>query len=523
MTHQAPPTDGTSLRELLADAAQVLGPADVRARGCTSQWRHVRPGDVFVAVTEDDDDGHDQATEAARRGAAAIICERPLPVFDVPQFVVADSRAAYGRLCQALVGNPSRQLRVIGVAGAAGKTTIARLLLAIFREAGIAAATLDSFGDWDGGGDAPALTRNQILSPPRLARSLAEMIVSGATHAIVEASSRQLSQAALAGVTLDAACISHVGRGDIQWHGSLENYRDAQTRIVALTRPEAAVILNADDPCSARILSDLSQPVLTFGLKQQAEISAEIVEQQVNEQTFVLTAGDESVGVRTPIIGDHHVYNCLAAAATCLTYGIELTQIARGLEAVKQLPGRMERVMCGQPFAAFVDAANSPDTLQACLRAARPVTTGRLICVFGPNLADSLASECYVETDSPKTLKMPDVAAPQFAALGRVAGTLADLPILTSASDVGNTPHSMLASVRRGLVNPQAARVIANRLEAIAFALHEARVGDTVVVAGMGEREYMPDRSHTRWQDREVIRSLLHGPRSAAARSKQAA
>ena len=110
----------------------------------------MRPGDVFVAIAEADDDGHDHATDAARRGAAAVICERPLPVFDVPQFVVSDSRIAYGRLCQALVGNPSQQMKVIGVTGTHGKTTVARLLTSIFRAAGGSAGTLDSFGYWDG-------------------------------------------------------------------------------------------------------------------------------------------------------------------------------------------------------------------------------------------------------------------------------------------------------------------------------------------------------------------------------------
>src|SRR5205814_9360033 len=124
-------------------------------------------------------------------------------------------------------------------------------------------------------------------------------------------------------------------------------------------------------------------PVLTFGMQKTSEISAQIVEQQINEQTFVLSAADDSVGVRTEIVGDHHVYNCLAATTTALAYGVELTTIARGLEAVDRLPGRMERVMGGQNFAVLVDAADSPEALRNCLRAARTRTAGRLICGSG--------------------------------------------------------------------------------------------------------------------------------------------
>ena len=130
-----PHTSGVSLRTLLGDDLTVR-PRDVRVTSCTHDFRHVRPGDVFVALLDAEDDGHDFAADAARRGASAIICERPLPVFSVPQFVVSDSRAAYGRLCHAIVGDPSKQLKVIGVTGTSGKTTVARLMSSIFDAAG---------------------------------------------------------------------------------------------------------------------------------------------------------------------------------------------------------------------------------------------------------------------------------------------------------------------------------------------------------------------------------------------------
>jgi UDP-N-acetylmuramoyl-L-alanyl-D-glutamate--2,6-diaminopimelate ligase len=441
----------------------------------------VRPGDVFVALAGADSDGHDDATEAARRGATAIICERPLPLFDVPQFIVNDSRTVFGRLCQALAGNPSRQLKTIGVAGTSGKSTVARLMNSILCHTGAQSGTLDSFGFWDGIDDRPPAEDD--LSPPLLARSLAEMNVAGATHGIVEISSRELSQNVLAGVALDAVCFTHVGRGSLDWHGSLENYRRAERRILDYLNPEGVVILNADDPASMRILAEWNQPALTFGMKQPAEISAEIIEQRINEQTFVLTAGDESVGVRTEIIGDHHVYNCLAAAATCLAYGVDLTTIARGLEAVLRLPGRMERVKCGQDFAVFVDAARSPDALRACLRAARQATTGRVICVCNP----------------------PGIhEATERAALGRVAGAMADVAIVTSESQREQTPRDVLSDVRRGFAKPAAARLIADRAKAIEFALREARPGDTVVIAGS---QFGAERDN--------VRNALQAPASA--------
>ena len=236
--------------------------------------------------------------------------------------------AGYARRWSAI---PRSGLKVISVTGTHGKTTVARLLDAIFRHAGAAVGTLDSFGYWDGWEDESAVGR---LTPPAVARSLAQMAAAGASHAVLEVSSRELCEQVLAGVTLDAACVTNVCRKRLDWHGSVENYRQAERRVLDHLHPDGVAIFNADDPVSMRMLCDVNQPALTFGLQKPAEITAEIIEQHVNEQVFLLSAGEESVCVRTAIVGDHHVYNCLAAATTALAYGVELTTIARGLESV---------------------------------------------------------------------------------------------------------------------------------------------------------------------------------------------
>ncbi len=492
---------GISLRAVLAEEVRGARAPDVRATSCTSDWRKVRLGDVFVAVANADHDGHEGAVEAARRGAAAVICERPVPVFDVPQVVVADSRIAYGRLCQALVGNPSRELKVIGVTGTHGKTTVARLLTAIFRAAGGSAGTLDSFGYWDGLDDRPP--NETALSPPVLARSLAHMSAAGATHAIVEISSQELSHQVLAGVTLDAACVTNVSRRHIDWHGSLENYRNAKRRIFEYLHPAAVAILNADDPVCVAMLSELNHPALTFGLRLPAEITANVITQHVNEQMFVLSAGDDSVGVRSEMIGDHAVYNCLTAAAMALAYGVDLSAVARGLEAVDRLPGRMERVMCGQDFAVLVDAADSPDALRACLRAARQVTSGRVICVFG-------AHERCDRAD--------------LLAMGRVIGAMADAAVITTDGPANGGSHRACMEIRTGFAERRKARIVVDRTEAIAWALDTATTGDTVVIAGMGERPHTPcNVAGSLINDGQIARQILHGRLTTPSQQRSAA
>jgi UDP-N-acetylmuramoyl-L-alanyl-D-glutamate--2,6-diaminopimelate ligase len=491
---------GVSLRAVLAKQLRGAPAADIRATSCTNDWRHLQPGDVFVALVEGDDDGHNHAAAAVERGASAVICERPLPVFNVPQLIVSDSRVAYGRLCQALVGNPWKQMKVIGVTGTHGKTTVARLLSSILRTAGATAGTLDSYGYYDGIED--HVTLGSAMSAPVLARSLAQMSAAGSSHAAVEFSSRELSQHILAGVRLDAVCLTHVGRRHLAWHGSVENHRKATRRIFEYMHPDAVAILNADDPASVAILSELNQPALTFGMKLPSEITAEIIEQHVNEQMFIISAGEDSIGVRTSLIGDHHVYNCLAAAAMALAYGIELPEIARGLEAVDHLPGRMERVSCGQDFAVLVDAADSPDALRVALRAARNTAAGRVIGVFGSH------DEC-------------DLA--EYPAMGRVIGAMADVGVATHGYPSDGS-HRSCMELRAGFADSRKAKVVVDRKEAIAWALHEARAGDTVVIAGMGERSHTPTETGGElMNDCEIVKQLLWKRRTPMSHQRLAA
>jgi UDP-N-acetylmuramoyl-L-alanyl-D-glutamate--2,6-diaminopimelate ligase len=483
-----PHVGGVSLRGLLRDDLSVR-PPDVRTTSCTHDFRHVRPGDVYVALAEADTDGHDFAVEAARRGAAALICERNLPVFNIPQFVVVDSRAAYGRLCQALVGNPSHQLKIIGVTGTNGKTTVARLMSSIFKTAGSQPGLIDSLGTFDGSDC--RLTHDIDMSAPTLARRLARMEASGLSRAILEVSSQSLSQSRLAGVNLHAVCITHIGRDHLDWHGTLENYRQAKRRILDHLHPDGVAIFNADCQESMRILATFNQPALTIGLRKPAEITAQIIEQHVNEQIFVITAGDDSVGVRTAIIGDHHVYNCLSATAMCLAYGIELPTIARGLEAVDSLPGRMERVIGGEGYSIYVDAAKSPEALRACLRAARQVTKGRVICVFD-------SEGCPARNER--------------VALGRVAGALAEMSVITTNGRriEGRADHSR--DIVHGFADPRKAHVILDRREAIAWALEQASESDTIVIAGMGDRLHpVNDANELPGDDCDVVRQILRG------------
>jgi UDP-N-acetylmuramoyl-L-alanyl-D-glutamate--2,6-diaminopimelate ligase len=370
---------GISLRETLP-GARIYGGSDIHALSCASDWRACQPGDLYVALVDAEDDGHFQAREAVQKGASAILAERPLAL-GVPTCVVDDTREALGRVCQELAGRPSDKLRVIGVTGTNGKTTTAHLIAAVMRAADRVVGSTTSLAWQDGYESLPA--HRTTPTAPELADWMGRMAIAGCDDAVIELSSRALAQRRAAGVEFDSAVITNLRRDHIDYHGSVLNYRRAKERLLTQLSPHGFAVVNADDRACEQLLSRIDHPTLTIGIRSDAEITATVIERFPSEQTFLLTAGNDSAAVRTPMIGDHHVYNCLAAAAVGLVYGVDLATVVRGLESVQHLPGRLERIECGQPFSVYVDHARTPDTLACSLRALRQTARGRVICVFG--------------------------------------------------------------------------------------------------------------------------------------------
>lgn len=480
-----------SLRGLLPEA-ELLGADDVPLGGCTCDSRKVRPGDLFVALAGSRCDGRDYIAEAIERGCAAVMTDKGVgslyPDITVPLCIVPDARESYGRLCQALAGNPSRQLKLIGVTGTNGKTTTACLIAGIFAAADRRVGVLGTLGYLDGRVVEPATH----TTPPseQLAPLLARMVRNGCTHAVMEVSSHALAQSRVAGVRFDAACVTNVTRDHLDYHGTLGEYRRTKGRLFDHLADDGFAVLSADDLGSAGYLRRLDCPVLTVGIRQPAEIVAAPLEQFAGEQTFLLTAGSETVPVRIPMIGTHNIYNCLTAAAVGLAHGIELTTIVRGLEYAGQVPGRLERIECGQPFSVFVDYAHTPDALTAVLQTLREVTAGRVICVFGAG----------GQRDREKRPLM-----------GRAVEQAADMALLTDDDPRREDPRAIARDVLGGFVVPDAVEVIHDRETAICRALAAARPGDCVLIAGKGHEtcQIVGDR-HLELDDREVARRWLY-------------
>jgi len=475
------------LRTLFPEAT-LVGSRDVEVRACVCDSRRVEPGDLFVAIAGGRHDGHEFVAEAIHRGCSAVLSQRPLPEVSVPVCIVADPRAAYGRLCQALAGDPSRHLKVIGVTGTNGKTTTSCLIARMLTHAGSKVGLLGTLGYFDGDRCDDAT----LTTPPadRLADYLSRMVDNECDYAVMEVSSHALAQSRLAGIELDALCVTNVRRDHLDYHKTIDDYRLAKSKSLDYLRPEGLAVLNADDPASAGFLSKIDGPVLSVAACAPAEITGTLVDRHLSEQTFLLTAGSETIPVRTRMIGLHHVYNCLEAAAVGLAYGLDLPAVVRGIEAVEYIPGRLQRIECGQPFGVMVDYAHTPDALAGCLRALRPVVAGRLICVFGAG----------GDRDREKRPLM-----------GHAVEENADLAIVTNDNPRTEDPGAILGDLLSGFARPSEAQVIADRREAIHVALGLARTGDCVLIAGKGhERHQVVGTERLPLDDYEIAASWLY-------------
>lgn len=487
MRERTAPTRGISLRQLLSDA-EFIGADDVRVSGCTHDALQCRQGDLFVALGDSPHDCRAQVALATQRGAAAVMLSRPVPDCRLPVCFVDDARSAYGRLCQSLVGNPSRQLKVVGIGGASGKTTTSYLVASVLQVAGYECGVLGTLGYFDGInlGAADSTTP----PPPVSSRWLAAMLANGCSHAVMEVSDEALAARCTSGIDLDVACLTNIEQ--LQLGGGNMPTADSAvaTQLFEHLQPEGFAVVNADDAQAASLLERLDGPVLSVGIDCCAELTATPLECCPSEQTFLLSSGDETVPVRSPLIGRHNIANCLMAAAVGSIYGIDLATVVRGIESLKRVPGRLERIECGQSFGVFVDHAHTPAALRGTLSALRAATSGRLICVFGARGDGDRGKRPW---------------------MGRTVESLADLAVITSDNPRDEDPMAIVRQIRQGFRQPESARVVTNRVEAIAWALAQAQPGDCVLIAGKGHEDYqMIGTDRLPCDDREIARQWLH-------------
>jgi UDP-N-acetylmuramoyl-L-alanyl-D-glutamate--2,6-diaminopimelate ligase len=453
--------------------------------------RRVAPGTLFFAVPGVHVDGHDFVEDAIGQGAIGVVVERELAGVSVPQLVVDRTRRALADAADEWFGRPSQQLRVIGVTGTDGKSTVvaltAEMLWACRWHPGqIGTVSIGIFDDLE-----PNEDRNTTPEALELQELLARMVAAGNDSVVMEATSHGLALERTRNCRFDVGVVTTVSSEHLEFHGTLENYRVAKARLIE----EAPIaVLNADDETYGYFRERARDRVVTYGIDAEADVRAGNLEADAGGTRFHVESPRWHGDVRLPLIGRFNVSNALAGLAVLEALGLDVGHASHALETTAGVPGRMQSIDAGQPFGVIVDYAHTADSLHKLLTVLRPLATGRLIVVFGS------AGE-----------RDPTKRAP----MGRVAATDADVVVVTDEDPRLEDPRAINEAIADGARSAGARDgerlwVIDDRREAIARAMGIAKQGDLVLLAGKGHETSIFHGTETRpWDDRTVARQAL--------------
>ena len=504
------------LRELLADTevAEITGDAEAEIAGLAYDSRTVEPGTLFFCVPGQRSDGHEFADRAVGRGATALVVERLLDV-RVTQVRVADARAAMASVAASFWDDPTAQLRVAGVTGTNGKTTTAFLIRHVLEAHGTRTGLLGTVKRIVGGVEEEVeRTTPEAID---LQRTFRRMLEGGDAACAMEVSSHALALERTAGVRFAVAVFTNLTQDHLDFHADMEDYFLAKRSLFSSAEPDGSAsgesgrgvgtaVINVDDPYGARLAAELRRAheprLLSFSPSggEGADFRAMDVSFDASGSRFRCLAPGGEFGVRMPLLGHFNVENALAAIGACHALGVPADAAAAALASAGQVPGRFEPVDEGQPFAVLVDYAHTPDSLENALGAARELTEGRLIAVFG----------CGGDRDREKRPLM-----------GAIAARLSDACVVTSDNPRSEEPKAIIAEILAGMTEFETGEIEVepDRRAAIALAFEAATPGDTVVIAGKGHEQgqELAGGRKIPFDDREVAREELRklGARAA--------
>ena len=445
--------------------------------------RKVKPGDTFVAIPGLKHDGAEFVPQAIANGAKVIVAEKETAVPAGVEFkLVPSARIALAEMAAEFYGYPSKKLKLIGVTGTKGKTTVSYLVRSILNTAGFKAELIGTITN--------AMTTPESAD---LQAELAHLVKGGYTHCVLEVSSHALAQERVHGCQFAVAIFTNLTHDHLDYHKTMEEYLAAKRKLFERLDREAVAIVNVDDPAGAAMIGVVAGEVVTYGLHQAKhelrstkhnEFDTDVSDIDIRDREMKLKINASEI--RTPLIGRHNAYNITAAYQCGLSLGIRPSVIKAGIEAVKVVPGRQEEVVAGQKFRVIVDFAHSPDSLTKLLETYRPFTKGKLILVFG----------CPGDRDRAKRPLM-----------GEIAARLADVVIVTTDDPHGESPEDIIKEIEHGLLrnangvtrNAYNERIthyalhvtsLVDRKSAIEQALSLAKAGDIVLIAGRGHEKF---------------------------------
>lgn len=503
----------TRFRDILTvlDNAEVHGDPSISVCGVTHDSRNVEPGSLFVAIPGDTSDGHDYLEHAVRKGATALLVQRPPQpgMEEIPWILVHDTRSVLGRVTALVYGRPTSAMALVGITGTNGKTTLTFLLESIIRSAGHNPGVVGTISyRWAGKEYCAAHTTPEASD---LQRIFATMAAEGITHGLVEASSHGLHLGRLNGCEFDVGVFTNLTQDHLDYHGGLEAYYLAKrilfTKLLpAFPQKNPRAVLNLDDPYGRRLMDEIPSGirVLTYGVAASSGVRPERVSIDREGIRGTIAAPSGSISFRSPLTGTFNLLNLLAAVAVSEQLSLPCAAVQAGIEALRVVPGRLERVPSPKG-SIFVDYAHTPHAVRNVLEALENIREARIITVMG----------CGGDRDRTKRPLM-----------GMEAARGSDVVVVTSDNPRSENPLDIVSQVETGVaeygfslfspgcngspIRPGSYTVIPDRRDAIAWAVRHMGANDILLVAGKGHETYQ-EIGGVRYpfDDRKVVQEEL--------------
>jgi len=481
------------------DTIKTIGNVDIDITGICYDSRKIKLGNIFIAVPGYVNDGSFFIPRAVKDGAAAAVFEKDSKEsYNATRILVKDARIAMAELSNKFYDYPSRKIKFIGVTGTNGKTTTTFIIESILSRAGNKVGLIGTVGAHI----AKKLINPTLTTPESadLQRILADMVGKGCRHVVAEVSSHSIALERIKGCEFDVAVYTNITHDHLDFHKNMENYLKTKLRLFedlgSYSKKSVWAVINRDDNYADIFIKNSNSRTVTYGLKSNSDFFPKNLKSDISSMNFQISNGLHKFKVKTKLIGVYNVYNILAAASACSVLGVSEKNIIDGIEEMETVPGRLERIVCGQKFNVFVDFAHSPDGLEQLLDTLRKLTKKRLILLFG----------CTGNRDR---LKRP--------LMGEIAAYKSNFAIITTDDPHSEDPETIIDEVEVGVKRGgwkigKNYLKITDRKDAIKKVLDIAGAGDCVVLAGRGHETYQDfNGKKVEIDDRCFAKSILGG------------
>ncbi len=456
----------------------------------TIDSRKCQKGALYFAINGTQVDGHKFVQSAYEKGAAAAVVEHRVDC-EIPQIVVKNTREAMSYASSEFFGNPSKKLKMIGVTGTNGKTSISYMVKAIAKKNNISCGVIGTGGIWlnDEKLDIKILTAT-TPDPIELQYALSEMVKKGAQWVVMEVTAHALDLYKVSGMNFVSAGFTNLTQDHLEYFITMENYALAKAKFFEKELSQNGVI-NIDDEFG-RTLTKKDIPYITYSYERDADLKAENVNIHATNSTFDLKYENNIYNVKVNTTGLFNISNVLCAIGCALKAGLNIEEAILGIESFSSVPGRFEAVDTGERgVSVIVDYAHTPDGLENILTSINTFKKGKLISVFG----------CGGNRDA---VKRP--------IMGEIAGRLSDYMVITSDNPRFEEPEAIIDEIEKGLNNPCEYVRIADRFRAIEHALSVAEKGDVIAICGKGDEDYQEIKGvKHHFSDREVVEKIVKG------------